>query len=43
LPITVVQGIASDEQMLELYHSATHFVFPSKCEGWLTPKKGHTT
>ena len=37
LPITVVQGIASDEQMLELYHSATHFVFPSKCEGWGLP------
>ena len=37
LPITVVQGIATDEQMLELYHSATHFVFPSKCEGWGLP------
>ena len=23
--------------MLELYHSATHFVFPSKCEGWGLP------
>jgi glycosyltransferase involved in cell wall biosynthesis len=37
LPITVVNGILSTDQMISLYQDASYLLFPSLCEGWGLP------
>jgi glycosyltransferase involved in cell wall biosynthesis len=37
LPITVVNGILSTDQMITLYQDASYLLFPSLCEGWGLP------
>jgi glycosyltransferase involved in cell wall biosynthesis len=37
LPIVLVSGILSIEQMQSLYRDTSYFLFPSLCEGWGLP------